>query len=288
MAKTVFVSAISQTWQQSTNSFYERLAKLMRMSSGDVGLTDSGELPLHIVVAPEYYFRRSPLMVINELTKTYHGFRGVDKTDKKVSTKLLSQEMLDAYEGPKWISTLYSKTDCEYLQSAMCVASAHGNTLIVPGTIFWAEREPLRQSGKKRSQRNKLIAKGVARNTTFAFHKGNLLDTYNKHHESHELDDLDQDSFVFEGGTTASVFTIDDLKIGVEICADHSGGVLKSASGDLDIHILVSDGMTPTSTGTATRRGGIVVACDTLLSSIWQDGNVLKKGMEFTEAFRLD
>lgn len=286
MPKSIQVSAISATWQQSANSFYERLAKLMRMSAAEPGLNSSGEQPLHIVVAPEYYFRRSPIMVVEEVKKTYHGFRGIDKSDKKVASKLLSQEMLDAYTGPRWVSTLYSKVDCEYMVAAMCAASARGNTLIVPGTIFWAEQEPLQQAEKKRSQRNTQVAKGIARNTAFAFHKGQLLDRYHKNNDSHELDDADKDAFNFQGGTSASVVQVDGLKIGVEICADHAGSVLKSAANDLDVHILVSDGMTPGS-GIATRKGGLVVACDTLLSSVWQDGNILKKGMEFTETFSL-
>jgi len=279
MPQSIVVSAISETWQLSTNSFYERLAKLFRLSSSGGSIGKDGKVPLHIVVAPEYYFRRSPLMVINDLKQTYHGSRGIDKKD---TSKRLTQEMLDGYIGPKWVSTLYSKTDCEYLQSAMGAASASGNTLIIPGTIFWAEKEPLMQTGKKRSQRNKQLAKGIARNTSFAFHNGNKLSTYNKNTDSHELDDTDQESFVFLGGDTSSVFTIGDLKIGVEICMDHTHSILKTAANDLDVHILVSDGMAPDRKFTATRKGGIVISCDSSGSAIMRDGSVIKKGMQIS------
>jgi len=60
-------------------------------------------------------------------------------------------------------------------------------------------------------------------------------------------------------------FTVDDLDFGIEICRDHHFGTLKSSllKERVNVHILISDDMTPSFAAIATKEdGGLFLYCD--------------------------
>lgn len=64
-------------------------------------------------------------------------------------------------------------------------------------------------------------------------------------------------------GTEKGLFEWDNLKIGVEICLDHNESILKKDGGkNLDLHLIISKGMSIKDENTATGFSGYVVCCD--------------------------
>lgn len=60
----------------------------------------------------------------------------------------------------------------------------------------------------------------------------------------------------------AALQPIKKIQFGLEICADHSYGTLKKSGRPIDIHLLPSCGMFPTTTSVAARAGGFIFNCD--------------------------
>jgi hypothetical protein len=59
-------------------------------------------------------------------------------------------------------------------------------------------------------------------------------------------------------------FTVNGVRFGVEVCMDHADRTLKNFlnGGSVDVHILISDGVTPDNSRIAAKTGGYVIHCD--------------------------
>ncbi|WP_375445609.1 hypothetical protein [uncultured Fibrella sp.] len=258
MEKAINVSMLSMNWQQMTQSLTDRIALIGEMCSETFMTSLIDPHTLHIVVVPEYFFRKSPIQVVSTLAETYHGYRG-----PTVAEKMITQAHLNQFRGVKRKHTMYSPQERDLLVASLSALSAN-NVLIVAGTMFWVEREPvIRPAGFCRAEQ---ITKGTARNTCYLFHNGAQIGAYHKIQNSHELDSPEDRLFTFMGGTTVTTCTVDGLRVGVEICADHNAGTM--ANQNLDIHIIVSDGMAPFGPNVGTRANGVVLCCDSMNSHI--------------------
>lgn len=258
MEKAINVSMLSMNWQQMTQSLTDRIALIGEMCSEKFMTSLIDPKTLHIVVVPEYFFRKSPIQVVSTLAETYHGYRGPTTPEK-----MMTQTHLNQFRGVKRKHTMYSPQERDLLVASLSALSAN-NVLIIAGTMFWVEREPvIRPAGFRRAEQ---ITKGIARNTCYVFHNGGLVSTYHKNQDSHELDTPEERLFNFLGGTAVAICTIDGLRLGIEICADHNAG--KMVSQNLDIHVIVSDGMFPSGPKVGTRPNGVVLCCDSISSHI--------------------
>lgn len=275
MKRVIYVSMVHEDWANSTRGFTEKLLGLRRLCQRQVCPVNEDRNPLHVVLANEYFFRRSPAEVVSKIKSTYHG------------TSRIQPTTFQHYRGRKTKNTMYSSSDKEVLISQLCGVSEGKNVLVIPGTMFWIEREP---RYKKSFFKSKLQARGVVRNSAFVIYRGNLIKTYHKKQESHELDSFEASEFDFISGVNDGMVDINGLTVGVEVCADHTGSnnlrkmVISNANPymdstqlflhdkltaltekrdiGVDVHILLSDGMSMEQSKSAFRKGGCGLHCD--------------------------
>lgn len=297
MARAVHVSMMDYDWATSTLNFTQRVIGLQQLCAWAIPQNNNDQDPLHIVLAPEYTFRRSPAAVVRRPSDTYHG-----------GTRT-PEETFDAFRESREKSTMYTRADKDLLLFHMCASTRSKNVLVVPGTIFWEETAPVfRTSSVLRQQR--LVTKGVARNTAYVIHRGQVIETYHKQTPSHEFDSFEEEHYDFKAGATPSSFDVEGLTTGLEICADHTSGTslrvdqiarnnpnmtheerwghnrLTTPGADgtetefgLDLQLVVSDGMPIERPRLAVRKGGFVAHCDTRLPKTVQkraDNNMLQ------------
>jgi hypothetical protein len=285
MNRTVFVSMFNCDWTSEIRSIQNRMVALQALCTKELPAVPEDPNPLHIVLAPEYTFRKNPAQVVHKASKTYHGGNGrtipaVFKHFKESSER----------------NTMLSKAERELLQVQFCAATEGRNVLLVAGTIFWEETAPtFRTSSVMRKK--VLVTKGVARNSCDVIYKGNVIQTYHKQINSHEFDTFEEQAYLFQHGVNGGTFEVAGLSAGVEICADHMGQqnlravmiergnphldadqqylhdrltkrLEDGSSGDefgLDLQLLVSDGMTFENRRSAIRKGGFAAHCDSRL-----------------------
>jgi hypothetical protein len=239
------------------------------------------------VVAPEYYFRLSPAQAVKKRSKSYFG-------TNSDGTVRLSDATLTHFAGRKSKHTMYGRSDRDLLLIHLCEATRGRNVLVVAGTMFWTEREPVIARGLL--GRERITAKGLVRNTMHIVYRGSVVKTYHKQVNSHELESFEPATHTFAGGHTDGTFEVGGLSIGAEVCADHTASSSnlrarlisranpsmtndqafiynklseRKADGTqgnpigLDVQILVSDGMPMTIGSVALRKGGVFIHCDT-------------------------
>ncbi|MBO0947129.1 hypothetical protein [Fibrella forsythiae] len=268
MARLLNISLRSEAWQHMADSLTDRISILKRLCNESFVQSSIDANPLHIVVVPEYFFRKTPAQVVTQLNDTFHGYRGPANEANR-----LTQGQLALFNGQKRKHTLYSQQEKDLLVASLRALTAGTNTLIVAGTTFWVEREPvIRAATFFRAQQ---ITKGIARNSCFMVHNGVLMATYHKNVDREELDTYEQNLFTFMPGTSAAAVVIDGIHIGVEICADHGHRDLiqrveTGTLARLDVHIIISDGASPLASNVGTHANGLVIHCDTSSSQIIQ------------------
>jgi len=278
--RALYVSMIQDYWGNSILDFTQKVLMLQRLCSTAVAPTAEDANPLHIVVAPEYFFRKSPAAAVRKLKDSYHA------TDS-LGVPRISPATFAHFAGSKDKSTMFSRAERELLEFHMIQATKGRNVLVIPGTIFWTQTTPtIGRFGK-------VTGRGIVRNTMLAIYRGNVIKSYHKMVESHELDSFETKAFDFHGGHNDGTFEAGGLSIGAEVCADHTGSnnlkstvisranphmtrdavflhnKLSAQNRDgskandigLDVHIVVSDGMAFTSS--AARKGGCAIHCDT-------------------------
>jgi predicted amidohydrolase len=161
------------------------------------------------------------------------------------------------FYNQKYLHTIHSAAEKDDLILKLCSATLGKNLMIVPGSIIWAEQEPVMgKSGVK--------VKGTALNSTYVVHNGELIYTNHKKHNVGEVDSFETKFFDFKPGKDGGTFDADSLSFGIEICADH--GAIKNrlqdsqTASNIDLHLLVSDGNSMNAP--AMRKGGYGLHCD--------------------------
>jgi hypothetical protein len=104
----------------------------------------------------------------------------------------------------------------------------------------------------------------LIKNRTYVYFGGKRVFSYGKKSNMNDYFD-DADKGIYIPGKKSGIATIGGLKIGVEICLDHSVGMLKQhmSGTDLDLHLLCSAEVPNTSSNCATRRGGFLLHAST-------------------------
>jgi hypothetical protein len=280
--RVIYVSMIQDYWANSTLDFTQKVLMLQRLCAQPVQATPDDRNPLHIVVAPEYFFRRSPAAAVKKLKDSYFS------TDSTGQAQI-SPATLAHFAGNKARNTMYGRRERELLEFHMITATRGRNVVVVPGTIFWIQRETTS------NRAGRMTGKGIVRNTMLVVYRGNVIKCYHKMVESHELDSFETKAYDFHGGHNDGTFEAAGLSLGAEVCADHTGRAnlkttvisranphmspnelflhnkltaqnrdgSKANDVGLDVQIVVSDGM-PFTNG-AIRKGGCAIHCDTRL-----------------------
>ena len=278
-------------WANSILDFAQKDQAIQALCSLDIHGTPEDPNPLHIVVSNEYCFRMSPAAVIKKLKQTYHG-QSAPKTPARTSPETFAY-----FQGTKVKNTMCSATDKDFLIHHLCAATQGHNVLVIPGTVFWTEREPVMRTTGGIFKSQVVASKGMVRNSLFVIYRGNLIKTYHKRTESHELDSFEQDKYDFREGVNDSLFEVNGLTFGADICADLTSnknvrtGLITQANPQMDsdavfihykltavgeggqqrdigvdVHLVLSDGMPYDVKYQAVRKGGCAVHCDTRIT----------------------
>lgn len=271
MARSIFVTTLPFDWVTDVTSYEDRVELLVQRCA----LPIEGSA-LHVILAPEYMFRRSPAQVVSKQADTRIG-------DAHRTNAL----PLEHYaSSKKKTSTIFSSKKRESLRQRLRSATKGREILIVPGSIFW--------------QHKYAFSRGAVQNSCDVIYKGKVIHEYGKQVDSLELDSFEKGKNTFSPGRTRGIFEVDGLQVGVEICADHTSDTnLRStlieinnpdepdtertirnqlnvldryqkpgmaAEFGLDLHLLISDGMPFVRTSAAIRNGGFAVHCDTRIA----------------------
>jgi hypothetical protein len=205
----------------------------------------------------------------NELLNNMHG------------ADLASEDTWAIFLAPEWFfkksNGFYSAVELGKIIVAIREESTkYPKMLMVPGTILWAMPGP------------------VVYNTVLVLCGGDIVHIYHKTREGLDIDRNDpahrfgmelpmpegdewRDRLRQEFGagkvTLTNIFAFQDRICGIEVCADHSSGILleeylsktKAKMRDtvgVDLHILISCGMDLKATRVATRKNGYALHCE--------------------------
>lgn len=104
----------------------------------------------------------------------------------------------------------------------------------------------------------------LIKNRTYVFYGGKRVFSYGKKSNMNDYFD-DTEKGIYIPGKKAGITTIGGLKIGIEICLDHSVGMLKQhmAATDLDLQLICSAEVPNMNGSCATRRGGYMLHAST-------------------------
>ncbi|MEM7090620.1 MAG: hypothetical protein AAF496_13725 [Pseudomonadota bacterium] len=134
-----------------------------------------------------------------------------------------------------------------------------GPTLLVAGTIPWMKpmnkRRVSRASSRlaKNNERSSVLRAHqesgdwgnvwYAENTAFITYDGRIVHKYHKRNNGGEVNsaDLADRDVVWVPGIESGEFKVEGLRFGVEICAEHAGGLMQRVvKRQLDVHIVIS------------------------------------------------
>ncbi|MCK5022829.1 MAG: hypothetical protein KAS04_01515 [Candidatus Aenigmarchaeota archaeon] len=225
----------------------------------------------------------------------------IDEVKNRISTAATYLNMkfnndpadLNIFVAPEWCfqkehnkqkegATFHTSNDLALIIKGMKdVSSQHPNLLIIPGSVIWSIPDSTRGE--------------IVYNTVFVFYAGNLLHTYHKSDWGGDTyrpgtfattmkiegvasawGNILRSSYgIKKGGKTKNVqtnshfFECRGLLIGVEVCADHIGGMMRKEYIDkwkngkgIDLHIIVACGMSPSSEKVVAKKGGYIIACE--------------------------
>jgi Carbon-nitrogen hydrolase len=189
---------------------------------------------LCLFLAPEYYFARKAG------TSSSTDFSGQD-------VSLVGGVAAD--EAAKVRRKIYytaDEKDAIVKRIAQASTSCQG-MLIVPGSILWRFDKKLPA----------FVYKPRATNSACIFLDGQEITRYDKHSDAGEMKGDPrlvslfkkdyEDNYVFVQGVKSGVFTAGGVKLGIEICADHTNSTLEkecaATHSALDVHIIISAGM---------------------------------------------
>jgi hypothetical protein len=104
----------------------------------------------------------------------------------------------------------------------------------------------------------------LIKNRTYVYFGGKRVFSYGKKTNMNDYFE-DKEKGIYIPGKKAGVTNIGGLKIGIEVCLDHSVGMLKQhmSVGDLDIQMICSAEVPNMAGSCATRRGGYVLHAST-------------------------
>mmetsp|Transcript_22038 Transcript_22038/g.32559 ORF Transcript_22038/g.32559 Transcript_22038/m.32559 type:complete len:401 (-) Transcript_22038:95-1297(-) len=237
-------------------------AALIDAKKNTDGLIDGDESVLPIFLAPEWFFRKQ---------------EADDDEDKYFN----HNDVLNIMEALKEISKNSPKT------------------LIFAGSILWSTKIKNPEVATKKSKK---VQKEIdlVYNTAPVFCNGEIVHYVHKQYWGHdtgkqlnlrETNANSDEVFAFqnlgqkkeneaplitilrenqdqikssENNILKGTFSHRGLKFGLEVCADHVSGALKKQVGDekVDVHVVVSCGVTMHADNAATTRHGVVIGCD--------------------------
>lgn len=227
---------------------------------------------LRIFLAPEWVFRKPNTTMAVENTRL-----GV-----------MQDVAVHAYWSPKEFGKI--------TKGLLELSTEEKDMLIVAGSILWAQPGKIVVDVKKGATEDL----AVVYNTTIVVCNGEIVHIYHKQHEGIDTSILDgasgnvfgmdpkqnnrkQEDFSYlhdakskcvatvdlDGNTikplVSNTFKFKRLKFGIEICIDHSKGVLKKNIGDndtVDVQIVISCGMKLKPKAIVARKGGIAMHID--------------------------
>lgn len=142
-----------------------------------------------------------------------------------------------------------SRSDKHSLYSNLKTASSqYSDIIIVAGSIAYSRK---RMFGKRKY----LSVCPVLKN-------GEIILKYYKQTYDGFQSGSSADSFTTKA--KGSTFVEQGVNFGIEICSDHRADnkILKKSGQNIDVHLLVSEGMNPSVGAIASRTGGLIVNCD--------------------------
>lgn len=213
-----------------------------------------------IFTGPEYMFARKNYTLSNFNTDDFIG-----TNVKKDAHGNDMEEDLDVR-----VKVGYSKDEKDDIVSSMKAATRNfPRLLVMPGSILWADNKKLFASKKDMY------------NTVPIFCDGQLVHEYHKKSPSDEIKadyrlrrdrlgikkykNYQERKYAFKPGSASNLFTHWGVSFGIEVCADHNQKFARKEVGDgnnVDIHCLLSAGMTPSAFNVAVGDGGVVIHND--------------------------
>jgi hypothetical protein len=157
------------------------------------------------------------------------------------------------------------------IREAVLSSSAFDDWLLVPGTAVYKNYKVItRKSG---------ITTNVLFNDAWVITRGGSRGRFGKtelvcQKQNFAVGDKLEDDLKAMSGplknlaakVNRQILQLDNVKIGFEICLDHKNGALKNTvkapPGTLDLHLLISCGMSPVPGNVAARTGGYVLRCN--------------------------
>jgi hypothetical protein len=267
----IAIRLVGTNWYSSNLAMVETLGLVAAAAEhygGDRGAGGGGAADLHLVVAPEYMFRRSPMAILTDAdlqrysTGPHLASRVIPSSVSRQALAKGVREHTQQYGNRR--TTLYSPQEKDFVVDSLCKVSGNRDQVIVPGTIYWEETPP--QHARSGVLRRRRLTRGRVRNSCPVIHRGQLLNLHHKVANSNELDrcELDEYDFVPGDGRDGIVTLPNGLRLGVEICADHAQGRLLAAAGNnpLDVHIVVAAGMGWQPDHLALTPNGVGILCN--------------------------
>lgn len=268
-------------WQVATGVSTDRLTSLLSNAVGDLtherrcdfleeavqdavhhfGPAPPGTTPVNVFVVPEYYFANSrDLHFVDEHTKNQTVERL--KSISKISNTLLvpgTVAWIKPFVRPGAFGNAFRTS--RYKRATKRIRETHA--LLKPGT-----RQPTGTLSRLAQAKadNALDECYMAENTAFILRGGKTLLKYHKRSNGCEINDADgspEKKLFWIPGPRSGEFTVEKMKFGVEICAEHGAGTMgKHASGLLDVHIIIASSMRLNLGNVHVADGGLVLYCD--------------------------
>lgn len=237
---------------------------------------------LLLITGPEYMFARKnyTLSAFNrDEFKAWDKSKAPSFTPGPNDTAIFADTGNDMEEGlAKRRKVAYSEAEKDAILKEMgTLTKGHANLLLAPGTIMWREYLYFKKMTGRQSpvfNTAPILANG---STVHRYDKKNPSDEIKADYRLRGTEYGDQNErYRFVPGTESGCFSWNGIRFGIEICADHSGKALKNELGPgnrVDIHLMLSAGMTPDLGGCAAKAGGLLVSNDGSLEAGSQQVN---------------
>ena len=228
-----------------TGDSAEERKRVRKANKSGIFKTKPGELKTRILMLEE---------------KILEAYRTM--TSKKDET---DGQVLGVFTAPEWFfkrpGKPFSASDKETMEGAFkALSDKCPEMMLIPGSIMWAAG-----SGSKARMHN----------TAMVFLNGAKIKEHNKHGNMGDTDGYSENKKkayekASEEDETDTKFNVGNLSMSLEICGDHSSDSRarkedasgKTASGGVDVQIIISHGAGYSAGGKAIREGGIVVSND--------------------------